>query len=122
MPLVPAGHPHLTSERSATMKYRTLPGTGISVSNLALGTMGFGTETDQADAFAILDRFVESDGTWSTRPTSTAVGRPRNCSAAGSPAAPPTPPGVSSWLPRSGSEQGPTPTRTARRAETSTGR
>ena len=29
------------------MKYRKLPGTGISVSNLALGTMGFGTETDE---------------------------------------------------------------------------
>jgi hypothetical protein len=33
------------------MKYRTLPGTGVSVSNLALGTMGFGTETDEPDAF-----------------------------------------------------------------------
>ncbi|MDI9901629.1 aldo/keto reductase [Rhodococcus sp. IEGM 1409] len=44
------------------MKYRTLPGTGISVSNLALGTMGFGTETEVSDAFAILDRFVAADG------------------------------------------------------------
>jgi aryl-alcohol dehydrogenase-like predicted oxidoreductase len=44
------------------MKYRTLTGTGISISNLALGTMGFGTETDEAAAFAILDRFVEADG------------------------------------------------------------
>jgi aryl-alcohol dehydrogenase-like predicted oxidoreductase len=44
------------------MKYRTLPGTGVSVSNLALGAMGFGTETEEADAFAILDRFVEADG------------------------------------------------------------
>jgi aryl-alcohol dehydrogenase-like predicted oxidoreductase len=44
------------------MKYRTLPGIGISVSNLALGTMGFGTETDESEAFAMLDRFVESDG------------------------------------------------------------
>lgn len=44
------------------MKYRTLPGTGISVSNLALGTMGFGTETDDVAAFAILDRFVEAEG------------------------------------------------------------
>jgi aryl-alcohol dehydrogenase-like predicted oxidoreductase len=32
------------------------------VSNLALGTMGFGGETQEADAFAILDRFVEADG------------------------------------------------------------
>jgi aryl-alcohol dehydrogenase-like predicted oxidoreductase len=44
------------------MHYRTLTGTGISVSNLALGTMGFGTETDEADAFTILDRFVEAEG------------------------------------------------------------
>ena len=44
------------------MKYRTLPATGISVSNLALGTMGFGTETEEAEAFAILDRFIEADG------------------------------------------------------------
>ena len=38
------------------MKYRTLTGTGISVSNLALGTMGFGSETAENDAFEILDR------------------------------------------------------------------
>lgn len=44
------------------MKYRNLVGTGTSVSNLALGTMGFGTETEEADAFAILDRFVEANG------------------------------------------------------------
>ena len=44
------------------MKYRTLPGTGINVSNLALGTMGFGTETDDEEAFRILDRFIEADG------------------------------------------------------------
>ena len=44
------------------MNYRTLPGTGVSVSNLALGTMGFGTETDEPEAVAILDRFVEADG------------------------------------------------------------
>lgn len=44
------------------MQYRTLPGAGISVSNLALGTMGFGTETDDDEAFAILDRFVEVNG------------------------------------------------------------
>jgi aryl-alcohol dehydrogenase-like predicted oxidoreductase len=44
------------------MQYRTLANTGISVSNLALGAMGFGTETDEAEAFAILDRFVEANG------------------------------------------------------------
>lgn len=44
------------------MKYRTLATTGTSVSNIALGTMGFGTETEEHEAFAILDRFVEADG------------------------------------------------------------
>jgi aryl-alcohol dehydrogenase-like predicted oxidoreductase len=44
------------------MKYRPLAGTGTVVSNLALGTMGFGTETEDADAFAILDAFVAADG------------------------------------------------------------
>jgi aryl-alcohol dehydrogenase-like predicted oxidoreductase len=44
------------------MKYRTLTGTGISVSNLALGTMGFGSETAENDAFEILDRFIEAGG------------------------------------------------------------
>lgn len=44
------------------MKYRTLPGTGISVSNLALGTMGFGPETEESVAFEILDAFVEANG------------------------------------------------------------
>lgn len=44
------------------MKYRTLTGTGLSVSNLTLGTMGFGPETPQEEAHAILDRFVEADG------------------------------------------------------------
>lgn len=44
------------------MKYRSLASTGTAVSNLALGTMGFGTETDDAEAFAILDAFVAADG------------------------------------------------------------
>lgn len=44
------------------MKYRNLSGTGISVSNLALGAMGFGTETDETEAFAILDTFVAANG------------------------------------------------------------
>jgi aryl-alcohol dehydrogenase-like predicted oxidoreductase len=44
------------------VKYRNLPGTGTTVSNIALGAMGFGTETDETEAFAILDRFVEANG------------------------------------------------------------
>lgn len=46
------------------MRYRTLPGTGVTVSAIALGTMGFGTETDETEAFAILDQFVQSGGSF----------------------------------------------------------
>ena len=44
------------------MKYRKLGNSGLSVSNLILGTMGFGTETEEKDAFAILDAFLEAGG------------------------------------------------------------
>lgn len=44
------------------MKYRKLGNSGLSVSNLILGTMGFGTETDEAESFAILDAFFEAGG------------------------------------------------------------
>ncbi|MBY3395643.1 aldo/keto reductase [Rhizobium laguerreae] len=44
------------------MKYRTLGHSGLSVSNLILGTMGFGTETPEKDAFAILDAFLDAGG------------------------------------------------------------
>lgn len=44
------------------MKYRTFANTGISVSNLALGTMGFGGESNDDDAFAVLDAFTEAGG------------------------------------------------------------
>jgi aryl-alcohol dehydrogenase-like predicted oxidoreductase len=44
------------------MKYRALANTGTSVSNLALGTMGFGTETNEEDAFAVLDAFIDAGG------------------------------------------------------------
>lgn len=44
------------------MKYRMLGNTGTTVSNLALGTMGFGTETTTDDAFAILDAYREAGG------------------------------------------------------------
>ena len=40
------------------MKYRKLGNSGLSVSNLILGTMGFGTETPEEEAFAILDALV----------------------------------------------------------------
>ncbi len=45
------------------MDYRTLGNSGCAVSTLALGTMTFGVETDEAGAHAQLDRFVDVGGT-----------------------------------------------------------
>lgn len=45
------------------MKYRKLGKSGTAVSELALGTMYFGAETSEADAFTILDGFTEAGGT-----------------------------------------------------------
>jgi aryl-alcohol dehydrogenase-like predicted oxidoreductase len=44
------------------MKYRMLGSTGTSVATLALGTMGFGTESSEEDSFAVLDAFIEASG------------------------------------------------------------
>ncbi len=44
------------------MRYRTLGNSGCAVSELCLGTMTFGTETDEKGAHAQLDRFVEAGG------------------------------------------------------------
>jgi aryl-alcohol dehydrogenase (NADP+) len=44
------------------MEYRKLGHTGTVVSKLALGTMYFGSETTEQDAFAIMDGFIEADG------------------------------------------------------------
>ena len=44
------------------MLHRKLGNTGIAVSKIALGTMYFGSETSEEDAFAILDTFVEAGG------------------------------------------------------------
>ena len=49
------------------MKYRTIgtdPKTRREVSVLSLGAMLFGTRTDEATSFAILDRYAESGGTF----------------------------------------------------------
>jgi aryl-alcohol dehydrogenase-like predicted oxidoreductase len=46
------------------MEYRTLGRSGCAVSNLCLGTMTFGTESDEDVAHAQLDRFVEAGGTF----------------------------------------------------------
>ncbi len=45
------------------VEYRSLGNSGCAVSILALGTMTFGTETDEAGSHAQLDRFVEAGGT-----------------------------------------------------------
>ena len=45
------------------MDYRTLGRSGCAVSTLCLGTMTFGTETDEAGSHAQLDAFVEAGGT-----------------------------------------------------------
>jgi aryl-alcohol dehydrogenase-like predicted oxidoreductase len=45
------------------MDYRTLGRSGCSVSNLCLGTMTFGAETDEAGSHQQLDRFVDAGGT-----------------------------------------------------------
>lgn len=45
------------------MRYRTLGHSGCSVSELCLGTMTFGAETDESGSHTQLDRFVEAGGT-----------------------------------------------------------
>ena len=45
------------------MRYRSLGNSGTAVSELCLGTMTFGNETDEDGARAQLDRFVEAGGT-----------------------------------------------------------
>jgi aryl-alcohol dehydrogenase-like predicted oxidoreductase len=44
------------------MQYRTLGTTGIAVSTLTLGTMGFGSDTPEDEAHALLDAFLEAGG------------------------------------------------------------
>src|ERR1700726_2839342 len=46
------------------MDYRTLGRSGCAVSSLCLGTMTFGSETDEQGAHEQLDRFVEAGGTF----------------------------------------------------------
>ncbi len=44
------------------MRYRTLGASGCSVSTLSLGTMTFGSESDEAISHSQLDRFFEAGG------------------------------------------------------------
>ena len=46
------------------MDYRTLGTSGCAVSSFSLGTMTFGSETDEPGAHRQLDRFVEAGGTF----------------------------------------------------------
>ncbi len=54
---------HSASSPSSIASVMPLGRTGPIVSSLALGTMTFGAETAEADAFAQLDTFVEAGGT-----------------------------------------------------------
>ena len=78
------------------MKYRKLANTGTSVSNLALGAMDFGSKTDDTEAFAILDRFIEAGGNLVDTANVYGAASQKNCSADGLPAVPPTSPTASS--------------------------
>ncbi|GGN87379.1 oxidoreductase [Actinoplanes lobatus] len=44
------------------MEYRNVGGSGLRVSELCLGTMTFGNESDEPTSHAILDRYVEAGG------------------------------------------------------------
>ncbi len=44
------------------MEYRFLGRTGMRVSELCLGAMTFGRETEEADSFRMMDRFIDSGG------------------------------------------------------------
>jgi aryl-alcohol dehydrogenase-like predicted oxidoreductase len=46
------------------MRYRTLGNSGCAVSTLCLGTMTFGSETDEKGSHAQLDRFFDAGGTF----------------------------------------------------------
>jgi aryl-alcohol dehydrogenase-like predicted oxidoreductase len=46
------------------MRYRFLGGTGLAVSELCLGAMGFGRESDEALSVRMLDHFAEVGGTF----------------------------------------------------------
>lgn len=46
------------------MEYRYLGKTGMKVSELCLGTMTFGRETEAGDSVEMLDRFVDAGGTF----------------------------------------------------------
>ncbi|MGI6368976.1 MAG: aldo/keto reductase [Anaerolineae bacterium] len=46
------------------MQYRTLTGTGVTISRASLGTMTFGNETDEATAIRMLHMALDAGVTW----------------------------------------------------------
>ncbi|MFY8005006.1 MAG: aldo/keto reductase, partial [Chitinophagaceae bacterium] len=53
-------------EKTCFMKYKLLGRSGLKVSELCLGTMGFGTDNgwgaDKATSFAIMEQFANAGG------------------------------------------------------------
>lgn len=50
-------------QRMCAVKYRSLPETALTVSQIALGTAGFGSAVGREEAFLMLDAFVAGGGT-----------------------------------------------------------
>lgn len=65
------------------MKQRFLGRSGLRVSELCLGTMTFGQDTDEAEAHRVLDTFAEAGGTFVDTADVYQRGCPRRSSAAG---------------------------------------
>ena len=62
--MIDGGLPGLGGLREDShMDYRTLGRSGCAVSSLCLGTMTFGTETDEVGAHQQLDQFTGAGGT-----------------------------------------------------------
>src|SRR5919199_3263009 len=49
----------MVPERRSNMQYTSLGRTGLQVSRLCLGTMNFGSQTNETDSFAIMDQALE---------------------------------------------------------------
>ncbi len=75
-----------------SMDYRLLGASGCAVSGFGLGTMTFGSETDEPGAHRQLDRFVEVGGTFVDTADVYSGGMSEEIIAAGSPAARPRSP------------------------------
>jgi hypothetical protein len=72
------------------MKYRTLPGTGLEVSQVCLGTMTWGEQNSESDAHAQLERavthgvnFIDTAEMYPVPPSRRRRGGPKRSSGAG---------------------------------------